>query len=83
MMGSMLSILVSAPLDVIKTRLQNQPFHATPVSGYTVIKNLIRHEGMGAFFKGLVPKLSIVGPKLVFSFTVAQWLIEKLHRTID
>lgn len=65
---------VSQPLDVIKTRIQSRPFDS-PESGATVIKNLLKNEGPGALFKGLVPKLSVVGPKLVFSFAVAQHLI--------
>jgi hypothetical protein len=37
-----------------------------------IVTDLISKEGFGAFFKGLTPKLVVVGPKLVFSFTVAQ-----------
>lgn len=59
---------------MIKTRIQSRPFDS-PESGATVIKNLLKNEGAGALFKGLVPKLSVVGPKLVFSFAVAQHLI--------
>lgn len=73
-MGSVASITVSQPLDVIKTRVQNQNFESK-VSGITIIKDLIRHEGASAFFKGLTPKLLVVAPKLVFSFTIAQTLI--------
>jgi hypothetical protein len=36
----------------------------------------MKNEGFGAFFKGLTPKLMIVGPKLVFSFTIAQHTIQ-------
>merc|ERR1712230_354686 len=73
-MGSVASITVSQPLDVIKTRVQNQNFDSK-VSGTTLIRDLIRNEGAGAFFKGLTPKLLVVAPKLVFSFTIAQSLI--------
>lgn len=69
--GATASITVAAPLDVIKTRIQNRPFDS-PQSGMSIISNLIRIEGPMAFFKGLTPKLLVVGPKLVFSFTVAQ-----------
>jgi hypothetical protein len=67
-----------------------------------VIKDIMKHEGFRAFFKGLTPKVRIfdcspsllllncwltniltryakqvlvVGPKLIFSFTMAQSLI--------
>ncbi|KAF8993967.1 mitochondrial carrier domain-containing protein [Cyathus striatus] len=73
--GAVASITVAAPLDVVKTRIQNANFERK-VSGFTVVKELIKNEGMGAFFKGLTPRgILVVGPKLVFSYTLAQSLI--------
>lgn len=72
--GASASLIVSAPLDVIKTRIQNKNFD-NPESGLTIIKNTIKNEGITAFFKGLTPKLLTTGPKLVFSFALAQSLI--------
>ncbi|GAO46411.1 mitochondrial carrier [Saitoella complicata NRRL Y-17804] len=72
--GASASLTVSAPLDVIKTRIQNQNFEAKG-RGVEIMKNLIKNEGAGALFKGLVPKLLTAGPKLVFSYTIAQTLI--------
>jgi hypothetical protein len=72
--GATASITVAQPLDVIKTRIQNRPFDS-PESGATIFKRLIQNEGVGGLFKGLTPKLLVVGPKLIFSFTVAQHLI--------
>lgn len=69
---------MAAPLDVVKTRIQNRNFDS-PESGVTIIRNMVKHEGFGAFFKGLLPKILVVGPKLVFSFTVAQQLIPWFH----
>lgn len=90
---------MSAPLDVIKTRIQNRNFD-NPESGFRILTNMARNEGASAFFKGLVPKvchiypifrlsdlrrsvpltlfqpqLLMTGPKLVFSFWLAQTLI--------
>jgi len=72
--GAVASITVAAPLDVVKTRIQNANFEHK-VSGVTVIKDLLRTEGPSALFKGLTPKIMVVGPKLVFSYTLAQTLI--------
>ncbi|KAI0784643.1 mitochondrial carrier domain-containing protein [Abortiporus biennis] len=72
--GAVASITVAAPLDTIKTRIQNANFESK-VSGLTVVKELIKNEGPGALFKGLTPKILVVGPKLVFSYTLAQSLI--------
>ncbi|KAL2257979.1 hypothetical protein VTK26DRAFT_8885 [Humicola hyalothermophila] len=72
--GASASLIVSAPLDVIKTRIQNRNFE-NPESGFRILANMARNEGPSAFFKGLVPKLLMTGPKLVFSFWLAQTLI--------
>ncbi|KAK7458848.1 high copy suppressor of abf2 [Stygiomarasmius scandens] len=72
--GAVASITVAAPLDTVKTRIQNANFESK-VPGTVVIRDLIKNEGMSAFFKGLTPKILVVGPKLVFSYTLAQSLI--------
>lgn len=68
------SIVVCAPLDIIKTRVQSRPFD-DPRSGMSLVQELLKHEGPSSFYKGICPKLVMVSPKLVFSFTVAQFLI--------
>ncbi|KAI0131457.1 mitochondrial carrier [Daldinia grandis] len=72
--GASASLVVSAPLDVIKTRIQNRNFE-NPESGFRILSNMAKNEGLSSFFKGLVPKLLMTGPKLVFSFWLAQTLI--------
>lgn len=72
--GSSSSIIVSAPLDVIKTRIQNRNFE-NPESGMRIVSNMFKNEGILSFFKGLTPKLLMTGPKLTFSFWLAQTLI--------
>jgi len=43
---------------------------------------MAREEGVGAFFKGLTPKLLMTGPKLVFSFWLAQTLIPAFDKLV-
>lgn len=69
--GAVASITVAAPLDVVKTRIQNRNF-GDGKRGMKVIGDLLKQEGVRGFFKGLTPKVLVVGPKLIFSFTVAQ-----------
>lgn len=56
--GASASLVVSAPLDVIKTRIQNRNFE-NPESGFRILTNMARNEGMSSFFKGLVPKVRL------------------------
>lgn len=79
--GAAASLVVSAPLDVIKTRIQNRNFD-NPQGGFTIIKNMMKNEGPTSFFKGLTPKLLMTGPKLVFSFWLAQTLIPAFDKVI-
>ena len=72
--GASASLIVSAPLDVIKTRIQNRNFE-NPESGFRILSSMMKNEGITSFFKGLVPKMLMTGPKLVFSFWLAQTLI--------
>ncbi|CCK67936.1 Ggc1p KNAG_0A02470 [Huiozyma naganishii CBS 8797] len=80
--GASASLIVSAPLDVIKTRIQNRNFDS-PESGFKIVRNTLKNEGVTAFFKGLTPKLLTTGPKLVFSFALAQSLIPKFDALLS
>jgi len=61
--GASASLVVSAPLDVIKTRIQNRNFD-NPESGMRIMANMARKEGFSSFFKGLTPKVSTTNPAL-------------------
>lgn len=79
--GASASLIVSAPLDVIKTRIQNRNFDA-PESGFRIVASMVRNEGFSSFFKGLTPKMLMTGPKLVFSFWLAQTLIPAFGKVV-
>lgn len=68
-------------MDVIKTRIQNRNFDS-PESGFKIVRNMMKNEGFSSFFKGLTPKLLMTGPKLVFSFWLAQTLIPAFNKVI-
>ena len=77
--GAVAAITCSSPMDVIKTRVQTQGFRASEhTPGRALLRDLLRVEGAKALFKGLTPKILVVGPKLTFSFTVAQTLTSSL-----
>jgi hypothetical protein len=80
--ASTASILVAAPLDVIKVRVQAQPLvGVTIVKGTNILRSLLEREGPRALFKGVGTKLLASGPKVTFAFTVAQtvssWISER------
>lgn len=79
--GATASIAVAQPLDLLKTRVQARPFDS-PERGLKVLTNLIKEEGFTGLFKGLSPKLIVVGPKLIFSFSVAQYLMAYLEQRL-
>lgn len=79
--GASASLIVSAPLDVIKTRIQNRNFE-NPESGFKIVGSMMKNEGVTSFFKGLTPKLLMTGPKLVFSFWLAQTLIPAFNKVV-
>lgn len=80
--GACASLIISAPLDVIKTRIQNKDF-ASKETGVSIVKNMVKNEGITSFFKGLTPKLLTTGPKLVFSFAMAQTLIPAFDNALS
>lgn len=65
--GAFLSIFVTNPADVIKTRIQVQGF-STPIK--TMAKTIYREEGLLAFMKGIYPKIISV-PRIAFSMTLS------------
>lgn len=71
--GSVASITVACPLDVVKTRIQSGMFREQP--GMSIAAGIIRENGLAGFFKGALPKVAAVAPKMTFSFTVAQSLM--------
>ncbi|XP_028409195.1 mitochondrial glutamate carrier 1-like isoform X2 [Dendronephthya gigantea] len=82
--SALISALAVTPCDVIKTRLQVLP------SGYSEPRYLgirdcatqiYKHEGLGSFFKGAVPRIMVIAPlfgiaQAVYNFEVSQRLIE-------
>ncbi|CAD7943408.1 unnamed protein product [Amoebophrya sp. A25] len=77
--GTLASILVACPCDVVKTRIQSGRFGTNP-GGLSIAANVLKEEGVGGFFKGSVPKCGAVGPKLIFSFTIAQYLMAMVEK---
>eukprot|EP00939_MAST-03C_sp_MAST-3C-sp1_P002438 g2438.t1 len=79
--ASLASLFVSSPFDVVKVRVQADP--DGNLRARNVMPAIIRNEGMGALFKGMGPKVMVIGPKLVFSFTIAQYVISRFDDALS
>ena len=85
LVGACLGVICTSPMDVIKTRLQSQQLGGAQKSltGFGMAVQTLKTEGPHAFFKGLTPKVATSAPRLVFSFTVSQYLCAKLRAIGD
>ncbi|KXH65684.1 hypothetical protein CSAL01_08100 [Colletotrichum salicis] len=75
--------LSNAPIDTIKTRLQKTPA-AYGVSAWSRITkisaDMFKQEGFHAFYKGITPRIMRVAPGQAVTFTVYEFLKEKLEK---
>ena len=74
----------NAPIDTIKTRLQKTPAEPgeTALSRITKItRDMFKQEGPRAFYKGITPRVMRVAPGQAVTFTVYEFLKEKLEKT--
>ncbi|KAI0010220.1 mitochondrial carrier domain-containing protein [Xylariaceae sp. FL0662B] len=76
--------LSNAPIDTVKTRLQKAP--AEPgVSAWKrmgiIASDMFKQEGVHAFYKGITPRIMRVAPGQAVTFTVYEFLKEKLEKS--
>ena len=75
--GSIAAALVT-PMDVVKTRLQRKYQGEAPYKGIRDCwSKIIKEEGVGALFKGVVPRVFIVSP--LFAITVLVYEMQQRY----
>jgi len=73
--GSVASLVVSSPFDVIKVRKQAEDLTESSFKiGYNILKN-----NPFQFFKGITPKIATQGVKLTGFLTIKDWVVDKLQ----
>jgi len=84
-MGSgLVSTIVSMPVDIVKTRVQNmkiingKPEFKGAIDCFT---RLVRHEGVLALWKGFLPYYFRLGPHTVLTFIILEQLNAAYRRT--
>ncbi|KAK4135278.1 mitochondrial carrier [Trichocladium antarcticum] len=76
--------LSNAPIDTIKTRLQKMKAEegTTAIQRITRIAgDMFRQEGFHAFYKGITPRIMRVAPGQAVTFTVYEYLKERLEKS--
>ncbi|KAK3681604.1 mitochondrial carrier domain-containing protein [Podospora appendiculata] len=76
--------LSNAPIDTIKTRLQKTPAEPGTSALQRITKiagEMFKQEGMHAFYKGITPRIMRVAPGQAVTFTVYEFLKEKLEKS--
>ncbi|KAG5501552.1 hypothetical protein JKF63_03382 [Porcisia hertigi] len=76
--GGCVGVFFTSPMDVIKTRIQSQDL-TKKISGWHVLVQTARLEGLSAFYKGITPKILTSAPRLVFSYTMTQYFTRVLR----
>ncbi|KAI1479540.1 mitochondrial carrier [Daldinia eschscholtzii] len=76
--------LSNAPIDTIKTRLQKTPAEEG-VSAFKrislIARDMFKQEGFHAFYKGITPRIMRVAPGQAVTFTVYEFLKDKLEKS--
>lgn len=73
--GSVASIVISAPMDMMKVRAQ--------IGKSTSIREFVKNEGVLSLWKGTSVKLFTTTPRLIFAFTLSQMFTQKLEAKIN
>ncbi|CAP68296.1 uncharacterized protein PODANS_7_3900 [Podospora anserina S mat+] len=76
--------LSNAPIDTIKTRLQKMKAEPGTSALQRITKiagEMFKQEGFHAFYKGITPRIMRVAPGQAVTFTVYEFLKEKLEKS--
>lgn len=65
--AGMTSTFVTYPLDVLRLRMAVDPGYQTMTN---VVVNMLKEEGVGSFYRGLVPSLISIAPYVAVNFCV-------------
>lgn len=77
--GSILCVVFTSPMDVIKTRVQAKDL-GQKHRGVAILVDLVRKEGFSAFFKGIGPKVIASSPRLAFAYTATEYFATLLTK---
>ncbi|XP_007894864.2 tricarboxylate transport protein, mitochondrial [Callorhinchus milii] len=73
------SVFGNTPLDVVKTRMQSLESHKYRNTLDCAIQ-ILKHEGLSAFYKGTVPRLGRVCLDVAITFTIYEEVVRILNK---
>ncbi|KAJ1657373.1 hypothetical protein IWQ61_003214 [Dispira simplex] len=72
LLAGVFATTVCSPVDVIKTRIMNSSKGGRYKNALDAFVQTVRHEGVGALFKGWLPSFSRLGPHTIITFMVLE-----------
>lgn len=71
----------NAPVDLVKTRLQQASGRVEGRMGIAaIVRDVWRREGLRGFWKGITPRVARVAPGQAVTFTVYEFLKKRLEK---
>lgn len=67
-LGGSIAAAILNPLDILRTRLQSAQLAANSLPPHRVLASIVRHEGVLALWRGLVPTILGIGPSRAIYF---------------
>lgn len=77
LIAGLVATTVCSPADVVKTRIMNSKATSTSNGGgnaILILKNAVKHEGIGFMFRGWLPSFIRLGPHTIVTFLVLEQL---------
>jgi len=75
-----ISVLGNTPIDVVKTRMQGLEAHRFKGT-WDCIQQIYRNEGLLAFYKGTMPRLTKVSMEVAIAFTMYNTFLELFFKS--
>ncbi|KAN0014479.1 hypothetical protein ACTFIU_000797 [Dictyostelium citrinum] len=77
--AGLIASITTSPVDLVKTRIMNQPFDSNGVgliykSSFDCFKKTFQNEGISGLYKGFLPNWFRIGPHTIVTFILYEYL---------
>ncbi len=84
--GAIAAVIVSNPLDVVKTRVQAQSYPLklmTPDSAMKITSRIFVQDGMYGFSRGILPRMLSIVPRLTFLKALSEEFVPLISKGLE